>query len=182
MVTVQSNLQNALHFVGVAYPPNKISKTVLKIQAFYTCFWNFAWLWTVTYWLNNKKEITNCNLLKHRSDKIRTCDLYVPNVALYQTEPHSDKIGNLPKQIPSYGKGTWTPTNRVRVCCAANYTIPHYLSFVCCLFQTTWLLYQSYRKMQPLFWYFCVRLFREIVLNVRKLRKFISPNEKGHRR
>ena len=29
------------------------------------------------------------------------------------------------RQIPSYGKGTWTPTNRVRVCCAANYTIPH---------------------------------------------------------
>ena len=37
-VTVQSNLQNATHFVGVAYPPNKISKTVLKMQAFYTCF------------------------------------------------------------------------------------------------------------------------------------------------
>ena len=30
-VTVQSNLQNATHFVGVAYPPNKISKTVLKM-------------------------------------------------------------------------------------------------------------------------------------------------------
>ena len=28
------NLQNAAHFVGVAYPPNKISKTVLKMQAF----------------------------------------------------------------------------------------------------------------------------------------------------
>ena len=54
------------------------------MQAFYTCFWNFAWLWTVTYWLNNKKEITNCNLLKHRSDKIRTCDPYVPNVVRYQ--------------------------------------------------------------------------------------------------
>ena len=26
------------HFVGVAYPPNKISKTILKMQAFYTCF------------------------------------------------------------------------------------------------------------------------------------------------
>ncbi len=26
------------NFVGVAYPPNKISKTVLKMQAFYTCF------------------------------------------------------------------------------------------------------------------------------------------------
>lgn len=27
---------------------------------------------------------------KSRSDVIRTRDLYVPNVALYQTEPHSD--------------------------------------------------------------------------------------------
>ena len=31
--------------------------------------------------------------IKNRSDRIRTCDLYVPNVALYQAEPHSDKIG-----------------------------------------------------------------------------------------
>ena len=29
---------------------------------------------------------------KSRSDVIRTRDLYVPNVALYQAEPHSDKI------------------------------------------------------------------------------------------
>lgn len=43
---------------------------------------------------------------KNRSDRIRTCDLYVPNVALYQAEPHSDKIGNLLIQIPDYGKGT----------------------------------------------------------------------------
>ena len=27
-----------------------------------------------------------------RRDRIRTCGLYVPNVALYQAEPHSDKI------------------------------------------------------------------------------------------
>ncbi len=27
-----------------------------------------------------------------RGDKIRTCDLYVPNVALYQTEPHLELI------------------------------------------------------------------------------------------
>jgi len=26
----------------VAYPPNKISKTVLKMQAFYTCFMKFC--------------------------------------------------------------------------------------------------------------------------------------------
>ena len=30
----RANLQNATHFAGVAYPPNKISKTVLKMQAF----------------------------------------------------------------------------------------------------------------------------------------------------
>ena len=41
-VTVQSNLQNATHFIGVAYPPNKISKTVLKMQAFYICFMKFC--------------------------------------------------------------------------------------------------------------------------------------------
>ena len=41
-VTVQSNLQNATHFVGVAYPPNKISKTGLKMQAFSACFMKFC--------------------------------------------------------------------------------------------------------------------------------------------
>ena len=62
---------------------------------------------------------------------IRTRDLYVPNVALYQAEPHSDNKRIWIIQIPSYGKGTWTPTNRVRVCCAANYTIPH-CTVLCC--------------------------------------------------
>jgi len=38
----RANRQNATHFVGVAYPPNKISKTVLKMQAFYTCFMKFC--------------------------------------------------------------------------------------------------------------------------------------------
>ena len=69
-----------------------------------TCTQQIAFRASIDY--ATKKEITICNLFNHRSDKIRTCDLYVPNVALYQTEPHSDKIGNLPKQIPSYGKGT----------------------------------------------------------------------------
>ena len=41
-VTVQIQPPNATHFVGVAYPPNKISKTVLKMQAFYTCFLKFC--------------------------------------------------------------------------------------------------------------------------------------------
>ena len=38
----RSSLQNAPHFVGVAYPPNKILKTVLKMQAFYVCFIKFC--------------------------------------------------------------------------------------------------------------------------------------------
>ena len=33
LVTIQTT-----HFGGVAYPPNKISKTVLKMQAFYIFF------------------------------------------------------------------------------------------------------------------------------------------------
>ncbi|MEF2596861.1 MAG: hypothetical protein U0N03_10785, partial [Lachnospiraceae bacterium] len=38
----RANLQNATHFVGVAYPPNKISKTGLKMQAFSACFMKFC--------------------------------------------------------------------------------------------------------------------------------------------
>ena len=38
MQLFRANFQNATHFVGVAYSPNKISKTVLKMKAFYTCF------------------------------------------------------------------------------------------------------------------------------------------------
>ena len=34
------------------------------------------------------------NPLNNRRDKIRTCGLYVPNVVLYQTEPHPDNIVN----------------------------------------------------------------------------------------
>ena len=30
--------------------------------------------------------------LRGRDDRIRTCDLCVPNAALYQTEPHLDKL------------------------------------------------------------------------------------------
>ena len=42
MVTVQSQSPNATHFVGVAYPPNKISKTGLKMQAFSAFFMKFC--------------------------------------------------------------------------------------------------------------------------------------------
>ena len=59
---------------------------------------------------------------KSRSDVIRTRDLYVPNVALYQAEPHS--------VFCNYGKGIRTPTNRVRVCCA---TITPFRNVLCSL-------------------------------------------------
>ena len=38
----RANFQNATHSVGVAYPPDKISKTGLKMQVFYTCFMKFC--------------------------------------------------------------------------------------------------------------------------------------------
>ena len=38
-VTVQSNLQNATHFGGVAYPPNKISKNRLKNASIFRLFY-----------------------------------------------------------------------------------------------------------------------------------------------
>ncbi|MEI3173013.1 MAG: hypothetical protein V8S76_02805 [Lachnospiraceae bacterium] len=38
----EPTVQNATHFVGVAYPPNKISKTGLKMQAFSACFMKFC--------------------------------------------------------------------------------------------------------------------------------------------
>ena len=59
---------------------------------------------------------------KSRSDVIRTRDLYVPNVALYQAESHS--------VFCNYGKGIRTPTNRVRVCCA---TITPFRNVLCSL-------------------------------------------------
>jgi len=40
----------------VAYPPNKISKTVLKMQAFYTCFLKFC-LALNSYKMGMKKQI-----------------------------------------------------------------------------------------------------------------------------
>ena len=105
---------------------------------------------------------------KSRSDVIRTRDLYVPNVALYQAEPHSDNKRIWTIQILSYGKGTWTPTNRVRVCCAANYTIPHHL-YLSYLSHATWLLYQTVQKNQELFYIFFVRIFNSLSAIVRYL-------------
>ena len=42
--------------------------------------------------LGKTKETSSKNLpLSSRDDRIRTCGPYVPNVVLYQTEPHPDK-------------------------------------------------------------------------------------------
>ena len=35
-----------------------------------------------------RESLVKLDSRKNRGDKIRTCGLYVPNVALYQTEPH----------------------------------------------------------------------------------------------
>ena len=67
--------------------------------------------------MKNKKSSIKWRM--NRSDRIRTCGLYVPNVALYQAEPHSDlqqkictayflsgKIRNLPSgKFPATEKG-----------------------------------------------------------------------------
>jgi hypothetical protein len=52
-----------------------------------------------------------------RGDWIRTSGLYVPNVALYQAEPHLEKLSPV---VWGYGCGRRirTLTYRVRVCCA----------------------------------------------------------------
>ena len=36
------NLKNASHFIGVAYPPDKIHESALELQAFHVLFYNFA--------------------------------------------------------------------------------------------------------------------------------------------
>ena len=60
-----------------------------------------------------------------RGDRIRTCGLYVPNVALHQTELHLEftELSKLKSSLdsssrPDIGCGTRirTQTNRVRVC------------------------------------------------------------------
>ena len=76
-----------------------------------------------------------------RGDRIRTCDLCVPNAALYQTEPHLEII-SLTKTCEAYGWGIGirTPTNRVRVCRATVTQFPNdsinysTFPFICQLF------------------------------------------------
>ena len=43
-----------------------------------------------------KKATTEKRLSLCRDDKIRTCDPYVPNVVLYQTEPHLVQFDIIP--------------------------------------------------------------------------------------
>lgn len=47
------------------------------------------------YMKKTKKTVTHVTVLTNRDDWIRTSGPYVPNVVLYQTEPHPD--------MPSYG-------------------------------------------------------------------------------
>ena len=70
--------------------------------------WSINWRsGTMKYWMRsgnylNHRKNKRCGkvlnqtfphlLYKNRSDVIRTRDLYVPNVALYQTEPHFDVL------------------------------------------------------------------------------------------
>ena len=84
---------------------------------------------------------------KSRSDVIRTRDLYVPNVALYQAEPHS--------VFCNYGKGIRTPTNRVRVCCA---TITPFRNVLCSLANKYYYTYIS-KNCKHFFKFFFIFLF-----------------------
>ena len=49
----------------------------------------FLFFMPVSYYIKNTVPISD-TVSFNRSDVIRTRDLYVPNVALYQAEPHSD--------------------------------------------------------------------------------------------
>ena len=85
----------------------------------------------------------------NRSDRIRTCGLYVPNVALYQAEPHSDKIGNLLSgKFPATEKGLEPLLTESE---SAVLPITPFRIICCPLSQATWLLYQTLPKNQALF-------------------------------
>ena len=47
---------------------------------------------SVNFNYKNKREAWPLFCFYGRGDKIRTCDFYVPNVALYQAEPHLDYL------------------------------------------------------------------------------------------
>jgi hypothetical protein len=50
------------------------------------------------FWIWNRKQMTTKNTIEinGRGDRIRTCDIYVPNVALYQSELHPGSGGSCP--------------------------------------------------------------------------------------
>ena len=54
----------------------------------------------------------------NRGDWIRTSDLYVPNVALYQAEPRPDRMGKAAKDAPPEARSTTPPIRRERSPCS----------------------------------------------------------------
>ena len=54
----------------------------------------------------------------NRGDWIRTSDLYVPNVALYQAEPRPDRMGKAAKDAPPEARSTTPPIRRDRSPCS----------------------------------------------------------------
>ena len=87
----------------------KVPSGLFSLRAFESCHFPIS---------TNKKRPPERSLLFGRGDRIRTCDLFVPNEARYQTAPHLEK--NSPDSVGAIGCGTRirTQTYRVRVCCA----------------------------------------------------------------
>ena len=54
----------------------------------------------------------------NRGDWIRTSDLYVPNVALYQAEPRPDRMGKAAEEVPPEARSTTPPIRRDRSPCS----------------------------------------------------------------
>ena len=67
----------------------RTKKTLVKTSAFYR---DLSGNRTRVYAVRGRRldRLTNRPYLPNRGDKIRTCDLCVPNAALYQTEPRLD--------------------------------------------------------------------------------------------
>ena len=101
-----------------------------------------------TFFLSGKQKRLKKNFsLLSRSDKIRTCDLYVPNVALYQTEPHSDKIGNLLFANSQLRKRDLNPyyQSQSLLCCQLHHSASSCL-FVSVLLDSTIVIITGYSK------------------------------------
>ena len=89
-----------------------------------------------------------------RSDVIRTRDLYVPNVALYQAEPHSDKrTGHLTKDIRRPCQGTTDRGLEPLLTESESAVLPLHQSAMC--FQRTCYIIPSFsKKATPFFIFF----------------------------